>query len=246
MYCTKCGNVVPEGAAFCRTCGNAVAAPVPDPADAMPPAAAGALESPVAPPPPPIAVPPIGRYVPPRPVINPVLMAPYAGFWLRVVAYLIDSAILTVVFGAIVAICLLTFGGRFLRDFHPGMYSARNVSYDPGYDTTYTWHGPFPFPAAALGILFILIPLTIVASWLYFALMESSAHQGTLGKIVLGLFVTDLQGRRVSFARATGRFFSKIITGLIPFFIGYIMAGFTEKRQALHDMIAGCLVLKKT
>jgi uncharacterized RDD family membrane protein YckC len=63
---------------------------------------------------------------------------------------------------------------------------------------------------------------------------------------VLGLFVTDLQGRRVSFARATGRFFSKIITGLIPFFIGYIMAGFTEKRQALHDMIAGCLVLKKT
>jgi uncharacterized RDD family membrane protein YckC len=75
--------------------------------------------------------------------------------------------------------------------------------------------------------------------------MESSAHQGTLGKIALGLFVTDLQGRRISFGRASGRFFAKIITGLIPFFIGYIMAGFTEKRQALHDMIAGCLVLKK-
>jgi uncharacterized RDD family membrane protein YckC len=245
MYCTKCGNAVPEGAAFCRTCGNAVAGPVPNLEDAMPPAAAGALEPPVALPPPPIAAPPIGSYIPPRPVVNPALMAPYAGFWLRVVAYLIDSAILTVVFGAIFAICLLTFGGRFLRGFHPGMYSARNVSYDPGYDTTYTWHGPFPFPAAALGVLFILIPLTIVASWLYFALMESSARRGTLGKLVLGLFVTDLQGRRVSFARATGRFFSKIITGLIPFFIGYIMAGFTEKRQALHDMIAGCLVLKK-
>ena len=244
MYCTKCGNVVPEGAAFCRTCGNAVAAPVPDPADAMPGASAGALEPPIAVPPPPIAAPPIGSYIPPRPVVNPALTAPYAGFWLRLVAYLIDSAILTVVFGAIFAICLATFGGRFFRGFHPGMYSARNVSYDPGYDTTYTWHGPFP--AAALGVLFILIPLTIVAAWLYFALMESSAHQGTLGKIVLGLFVTDLQGRRVSFARATGRFFSKIITGLIPFFIGYIMAGFTEKRQALHDMIAGCLVLKKT
>jgi len=209
----------------------------------MPPAATG-LESSVAVPPPPIAAPPIGSYIPPRPVVNPALMAPYAGFWLRFVAYLIDSAILTVAFGAIFAICLATFGGRFFRGFHPGMYSVRNVSYDASYDTTYTWHGPIP--AAALGVLFILIPLTIVAAWLYFALMESSVRQGTLGKIVLGLFVTDLQGRRVSFARATGRFFSKIITGLIPFFIGYIMAGFTEKRQALHDMIAGCLVLKKT
>jgi uncharacterized RDD family membrane protein YckC len=75
--------------------------------------------------------------------------------------------------------------------------------------------------------------------------MEASARQGTLGKIALGLFVTDLEGRRITFARATGRFFAKIVTGLIPFFIGYIMAGFTEKRQALHDMIAGCLVLKK-
>ena len=49
----------------------------------------------------------------------------------------------------------------------------------------------------------------------------------------------------MTFGRASGRFFAKIITGLIPFFIGYIMAGFTEKKQALHDMIASCLVLKK-
>ena len=103
----------------------------------------------------------------------------------------------------------------------------------------------FRFPQPRLGILFILIPVTIVATWLYFALMESSARQGTLGKMALGLFVTDLEGRRVSFGRATGRFFAKIITGLIPFFIGYIMAGFTAEEQALHDMIAGCLVLKK-
>jgi uncharacterized RDD family membrane protein YckC len=58
--------------------------------------------------------------------------------------------------------------------------------------------------------------------------------------------VTDLQGRRITFARASGRFFAKIITGLIPLGIGYIMAGFTEKKQALHDMIASCLVLRKT
>jgi uncharacterized RDD family membrane protein YckC len=76
--------------------------------------------------------------------------------------------------------------------------------------------------------------------------MESSPYQGTLGKMALGLIVTDLQGRPLSFARASGRFFGKIITGMIPFGIGYIMAGFTEKKQALHDMIAGCLVLRKT
>jgi len=58
------------------------------------------------------------------------------------------------------------------------------------------------------------------------------------------LIVTDLNGNRISFGRASGRFFSKIISGLIPFGIGYILAGFTERKQALHDMIAGCLVLR--
>jgi uncharacterized RDD family membrane protein YckC len=76
--------------------------------------------------------------------------------------------------------------------------------------------------------------------------MESSRHQGTLGKMALGLIVTDSQGRPIGFAHATGRYFAKIITGLIPLGIGYAMAGFTEKKQALHDMIAGCLVLRKT
>jgi uncharacterized RDD family membrane protein YckC len=168
-------------------------------------------------------------------------MAPYAGFWLRAVAHLIDSAVLTVAFGALIALCLATFGVHFFRDLAPSMYDRPNVSYDTSY--SYSWH-PF-FPAAMLGLIFVLLPIAVVGTWLYFALMESSARQGTLGKIALGLFVTDLQGRRVSFGRATGRFFAKIITGLIPFFIGYIMAGFTEKRQALHDLIAGCLVLKK-
>jgi uncharacterized RDD family membrane protein YckC len=75
--------------------------------------------------------------------------------------------------------------------------------------------------------------------------MESSNRQATLGKMALGLIVTDLEDRPVTFARATGRFFSKIITGLIPLGIGYAMAGFTEKKQALHDMIASTLVLRK-
>jgi uncharacterized RDD family membrane protein YckC len=61
---------------------------------------------------------------------------------------------------------------------------------------------------------------------------------------VMSLVVTDLNGNRISFARASGRFFAKIISGLIPLGIGYILAGVTEKKQALHDMIASCLVLR--
>lgn len=80
--------------------------------------------------------------------------------------------------------------------------------------------------------------------WVYYALMESSYRQATLGKMALGIMVTDLEGKRISFARATGRHFSKMISFFI-LFIGFIMAGFTQKKQALHDLIADCLVIKK-
>ena len=62
--------------------------------------------------------------------------------------------------------------------------------------------------------------------------------------MALGLQVTDLEGRRISFGRASGRFFGKIISAMI-LYIGFMMAGFTEKKQALHDMIAGTLVIRK-
>jgi uncharacterized RDD family membrane protein YckC len=74
--------------------------------------------------------------------------------------------------------------------------------------------------------------------------MESSSWQATLGKKALGMEVTDMEGRRIGFGRATGRTFGKIISAFI-LYIGFLMAAFTEKKQALHDMIAGCLVIKK-
>lgn len=86
--------------------------------------------------------------------------------------------------------------------------------------------------------------LNLILSWLYFALMESSRQQATLGKQALGIMVTDLNGNRISFGKATIRNFGKLISVLI-LCIGLIVAGFTEKKQALHDMIAGCLVVKK-
>ena len=80
--------------------------------------------------------------------------------------------------------------------------------------------------------------------WVYYAIMESSKYQSTLGKAVLGIKVTDLKGNRISFGRASGRFFAKIISSL-TLGVGYIMIAFTEKKQGLHDMIAECLVVKK-
>ena len=80
--------------------------------------------------------------------------------------------------------------------------------------------------------------------WLYSASLESSVWQATVGKKVLGLYVTGLDGKRISFLRASGRFVGKSLEHL-TLFVGFIMAGLTAKKQALHDMLAGCLVLRK-
>lgn len=222
MYCSRCGAILPAGAAFCSACGQTVA-PTPDTGSApMPPAV---------PPPgtPPMAVPPYGyqQYAYQRP---PAPQFPYADFWLRLVAYLIDSALFGVVLGVLVFAGFLLLGGAAYFEHLGGDFNHPNPV----------------LPALLVMSIMGLFLVMIVAAWLYYALMESSPRQGTLGKILLGLIVTDLQGRPISFGRASGRFFSRIITRMVPLFIGFIMAAFTEKRQALHDMIASCLVLKKT
>ena len=94
----------------------------------------------------------------------------------------------------------------------------------------------------AAGVLGFIVGIGL--PWLYWSLMESSSKQATLGKMALGIIVTDVEGNRTSFWRATGRYWAKIVSTLI-LFIGFFMAGFTEKKQALHDMIASCLVVVK-
>ncbi len=86
--------------------------------------------------------------------------------------------------------------------------------------------------------------LLVVAAYAYYAGMESSAYQATVGKIALGIQVTDLNGNRISFLRALGRNLAEILSAVI-LLIGYIMVAFTAKKQGLHDMIAGTLVVKK-
>jgi uncharacterized RDD family membrane protein YckC len=151
----------------------------------------------------------------------------YAGFWLRFVAHLIDSLLLgVVVLALLVPLFFLTGLGGLLHSINPE-------------------HQPDPAVIAAFASsIALLVGGSVLAGWLYSAYFESSDWQGTVGKKVMNLVVTDMQGNRVSFGRASGRFFAKIISGLIPLGIGYILAGVTEKKQALHDMIAGCLVLR--
>ena len=139
----------------------------------------------------------------------------YAGFWLRVLAWLIDALISCAIsFPLGIAVGLIV--------------AASGSDLDSG------------------DILLVRLStngLSIVASWLYYSLCESSSWQGTVGKKVLGLRVTDLDGQRISFGRATGRHFAKFLSGL-TLGIGFIMVAFTERKQGLHDMVANTLVLK--
>jgi len=78
--------------------------------------------------------------------------------------------------------------------------------------------------------------------WIYFSVLDSSSWQASVGK-ALGLKVVDKNGDRISFGRATGRHFAKIIYGL-TILIGYMMVGWTKRKESLHDMIAATLVIR--
>jgi uncharacterized RDD family membrane protein YckC len=94
----------------------------------------------------------------------------------------------------------------------------------------------------ALTAVTYIISLSI--SLLYWGISESSQAQAMLGKMALGIKVTDMDGNRLSFGRAIGRYLGKIVSGLI-LGIGLLMIAFTEKKQGLHDMMAGTLVVLK-
>jgi uncharacterized RDD family membrane protein YckC len=89
----------------------------------------------------------------------------------------------------------------------------------------------------------VVFLLQVLMWWLYKALMESSASQATLGKKALGIKVTDMAGGRISFGRASARYFGMFVSGII-LGIGFLIAGLTARKQALHDLMAGCLVVR--
>jgi uncharacterized RDD family membrane protein YckC len=172
---------------------------------------------------------PAGVYASQSPVVyGPIVN--YGGFWQRFAAYFIDGLITGVAMLVLfIPVALLTGVTASLGT----LGRQRGEEVDPA------------AAAAVFTIFFGFIGVALLISWLYHAYLESGDKQATWGKSAMGLYVTDISGRRISFGRASGRFFSKIITGMIPLLIGWIMAAFTERRQALHDMIASTVVLKR-
>ncbi|TWT15585.1 RDD family protein [Reyranella sp. CPCC 100927] len=150
----------------------------------------------------------------------------FGGFWIRVVSYIIDGLVIGIPIWIIFGIVFASMSGALSSGDEQAVANAF---------------------ADNIGIFIVVYLLAFVGAWLYEAMMNSSAAGGTLGKRALGLrVVRGTDGSRISFGRATGRFFAKLfITGLIPFGIGFMMAGFTERKRALHDMIADTVVIKK-
>jgi uncharacterized RDD family membrane protein YckC len=151
----------------------------------------------------------------------PTVAVRYGGFWIRFLAVIIDAIIVRIAVTPIVAI-VGTIG--FLPWAMRGRVDEIGI-------------------ASMVATSMVALPFLVALGWLYEALLTSSQWQATLGKKALGLKVTDEMGNRISFARATGRHFAKIIS-LMTCFIGFIMAAFTDRKRALHDMIAGTLVIR--
>lgn len=145
----------------------------------------------------------------------------YAGFWKRFAAAIIDGIVTgiggLVVIGPLIALMIL---------------SATSARGEPDMEAL----------GDALDGVANLLGLLI--GWIYSAAMESSPLQATLGKMALQIKVTDLDGARVSFGKATGRHFAKFVSALL-LFVGFVMAAFTAKKQGLHDLMAGCLVVNR-
>ncbi|MGH9741274.1 MAG: RDD family protein [Candidatus Acidiferrum sp.] len=143
-------------------------------------------------------------------------MAAYAGFWLRFAAALIDASIMFFPFCFVGFVMVVIF---------------RLASAGKGYDLT-------------LVAFIAWCAVTIAMALSYFAFLERSAWQATFGKIAVRLYVTDIGGRRLTLSRAAGRTLAKCLS-ILSLGVGYLMCGFTKKKQALHDKLANCLVLRR-
>jgi uncharacterized RDD family membrane protein YckC len=198
LYCNKCGTPNSAEARFCSRCGGALNALSAAPDSS----AAGAAAAPVS----------AGPYIPAS-----AAGVGYGGFWIRVIAFIVDGIIVRAATWPVSMIFGLAGPG--------GMRGG--------------------LPHVTLGLhLFgggVVVMFVIFGSWLYEAFMLSSPYQATLGKMIFGMKVTDIDDDRISFARASGRHFAKWLSGMI-LGIGYIMVAFTERKQGLHDMLATTLV----
>jgi uncharacterized RDD family membrane protein YckC len=142
----------------------------------------------------------------------------YAGFWRRLAACLLDGLLLALPLLAFTLLAVIAWKA-----------SSSRASSD----------------VRLLAVPVAWLVTLVFALWFYFAVSESSSRQATLGKRVFGIYVTDIEGRRLALGRSTCRTLAKYISSL-TLGIGYALCGFTPKKQALHDLIANSLVLRST
>lgn len=148
-----------------------------------------------------------------------------AGFLRRWVALTLDQIILSTLFYTLFFAALMILG------FTVGFETLDSLESDQS-------------PTWAIAIGFVMWALYLICDGLYFALMESSRHQATIGKIALGIKVVDQYGHRLSFTHALARWFAAALSYL-TLYIGFLMAAFTQKKQALHDLVAATMVVDK-
>lgn len=152
--------------------------------------------------------------------VVPAATAPYSGFWRRVVAFIIDSIIASIPVYALAVPCFVILAVQTTQQGNEEIGAAL-----------------FSFFSFFFNVLFLL------SFWLYFSFLESGKHQATLGKRIVGIKVVNEQGEKISFANATGRFFAKILSYLC-LYIGFLFVPFTNRKRALHDMVASTYVVK--
>jgi len=222
-------HLLPPPAAPLTGTPPSVTPPAQPPSAAPPPASPSAAAPPSGPPPTSVpgptasmaaGAPPshgLASYPAHAPVPAPAPSHAYAGFWRRFAAALIDTAMLLV--GTFILIVLVEFFVVL------GLVSSGQQLTDESY----------------VGSLLVVSGILIVLVWLYYAGLESSAWQATIGKRLMHVVVTDLYGRRISFGRATGRYWSKILSALM-LFAGFWVIPLTQRKQGLHDLIASTLV----
>lgn len=236
MLCSTCNALVLEGATFCNQCGT----PVASSARSAAPGAGSLQVERLGEPPAPLEVrpapfvpgafptPTLGTPLPPLPLgpldAPPAFHAPavavaavrYGGFWRRFWGLLVDGA-----WGYLLATPIML-----LFRIDPSSGGAPGAD---GFGSTEYWSG---------------FAISQAVGWLYAALFMCSPAQGTLGQLLFNLKVTDVAGRRISFLRATGRYFAQILSTLL-LFVGYLMIAFHPQKRGLHDLIAGTLVVHR-
>jgi uncharacterized RDD family membrane protein YckC len=155
----------------------------------------------------------------------------YAAFWKRSIALFIDLIIVYGLIGLVTAAVNASLG--LPLEYDPTFQTGNAVKINQYVEENFI----------KLTVLYAAIKLLVI--YPYFSFMESSNKQATLGKLALRIKIADLNGERISFARASYRFFAKLLsTNLL--LIGYLMALFTEKKQTLHDLLVKTVVVEKT